>query len=198
MAVLTQGHIQAGRVSGSYSDALKHYNQTTEGWSKKFLLPSGLPRCSCGIVLFSRRHIFSVCLRIVDEALAAIRTLDGLMQPPNPQKSLEARAIPTSLRLQARPGVSSSDAAHCPRETKAREWFDRVYRTIEQYDDAAAQNWNASGSERPPLRIVLALLAIFFTTAHKQTGQFGQSQRYCIRKYKYIQIMTKNNNEKSA
>jgi RNA polymerase-associated protein CTR9 len=37
MAVLTDGHIHAGRVchaEGSYSDALKHYKQATEGQSK--------------------------------------------------------------------------------------------------------------------------------------------------------------------
>ncbi len=57
-----------------------------------------------------------------------------------------------SLRLHPRPGVSSLDAAQ--ERTKARELFDRVYRTIEQYDDAAVQNGNAAGSERPPPRIV--------------------------------------------
>lgn len=58
-----------------------------------------------------------------------------------------------SLRLHPRPGVSSSDAAQ--ERTKARELFDRVYKTKEQYDGTAAQNGNASGSERPPPRIVV-------------------------------------------
>lgn len=58
-----------------------------------------------------------------------------------------------SLRLHPRPGVSSSDAAQ--EKTKARELFDRVYRAIEQYEDAAAQNGNMSRSELPPSRVVV-------------------------------------------
>ena len=44
MAVLTEGHIHAGRVchaEGSYSDALKHYKQATEGQSKNVLAAIG-------------------------------------------------------------------------------------------------------------------------------------------------------------
>jgi RNA polymerase-associated protein CTR9 len=48
--------------------------------------------------------------------------------------------------------VSSSDAAQ--ERTKARELFDRVYRAIEQYDDGAVQNGNASRSEPPPRVVV--------------------------------------------
>lgn len=58
-----------------------------------------------------------------------------------------------SLRLHPRPGVSSSDAAQ--EKTKARELFDRVYRAIEQSEDAAAQNGNASRSEPPLSRAVV-------------------------------------------
>ena len=99
-------------------------------------------------------HPLPVYLSTVDETAAAIHTLDGLLQPPNPLKSLEATAMLASLRLHPRPGVSSSDAAQ--ERTKARELFDRVYRTIEQYEDVvAAQNGNASRSEPPPSRVVL-------------------------------------------
>ncbi|KAN0116355.1 RNA polymerase [Russula decolorans] len=140
MAVLTEGHIHAGRVchaEGSHSDALKHYKQATEGQSKNVLAAIG----------FAQMQLRN------DETAAAIHTLDSLLQAPNPQKSLEATAMLASLRLHPRPGVSSSDAAQ--ERTKSRELFDRVYRTIEQYDDAAAQNGSASGSERPPPRIVV-------------------------------------------
>lgn len=58
-----------------------------------------------------------------------------------------------SLRLHPRPGVSSSDAAQ--EKTKARELFDRVYRTIEHIEDAATQNGNASRNEPPPPRVVV-------------------------------------------
>jgi RNA polymerase-associated protein CTR9 len=58
-----------------------------------------------------------------------------------------------SLRLHPRPGVSSSDVAQ--EKTKARELFDRVYRTIEQQEDFASQNGNASRSEPPPPRVVM-------------------------------------------
>jgi RNA polymerase-associated protein CTR9 len=158
MAVLTEGHIHAGRVchaEGSHSDALKHYKQATEGQPKNILAAIGFAQMQLrNGWLFSRR-IFSVCWQIVDETAAAIHTLDSLLQAPNPQKSLEATAMLASLRLHPRPGVSSSDAAQ--ERTKARELFDRVYKTIEQYDDAhtAAQNGNTSGSERPPPRIVV-------------------------------------------
>jgi len=156
MAVLTEGHIHAGRVchaEGSYGDALKHYKQATEGQPKNVLAAIGFAQMQLRNGGLFSRHIFSVCLRIVDETAAAIHTLDSLLQALNPQKSLEATAMLASLRLHPRPGVSSSDAAQ--ERTKARELLDRVYRTIEQYDDAAVQNGNASGSERPPPRIVV-------------------------------------------
>jgi RNA polymerase-associated protein CTR9 len=156
MAVLTEGHIHAGRVchaEGSYSDALKHYKQATEGQSKNVPAAIGFAQMQLRNGRLFSGHIFSVCLQIVDETAAAIHTLDSLLQAPNPQKSLEATAMLASLRLHPRPGVSTSDAAQ--ERTKARELFDRVYKTIEQYDDAAALNGNASGSERPPPRIVV-------------------------------------------
>jgi RNA polymerase-associated protein CTR9 len=156
MAVLIEGHIHAGRVchaEGSYSDALKHYKQATEGQSKNVLAAIGFAQMQLRSGRLFSRHIFSVCLQIADETAAAIHTLDSLLQAPNPQKSLEATAMLASLRLHPRPGVSSSDAAQ--ERTKARELFDRVYKTIEQYDDAAAQNGNVSGGERPPPRIVV-------------------------------------------
>lgn len=140
LAVLTDGYIRAGRVchaQGSYSDALKHYKQAAEGQTKNVLAAIG----------FAQMQLRN------DETAAAIHTLDGLLQPPNPQKSLEATAMLASLRLHPRPGVSSSDAAQ--ERTKARELFDRVYRAIEQSDDAAAQSGKSSRSEPPLSRAVV-------------------------------------------
>ncbi|KAF8472978.1 RNA polymerase II-associated protein [Russula ochroleuca] len=139
MAVLTDGYIRAGRVchaEGSYSDALKHYKQGADGQSKNVLAAIG----------FAQMQLQN------DETAAAIHTLDSLLQPPNLPRSLEATAMLASLRLHPRPGVSSSDAAQ--ERTKARELFDRVYRAIEQYDDGAVQNGNASRSEPPPRVVV--------------------------------------------
>ena len=55
---------------------------------------------------------------------AAIHTLDTLIQPTNPQRSLEATVMLASLRAHPRPGVSSSDVAQ--ERARARELFDRV------------------------------------------------------------------------
>ncbi|KAH9053217.1 RNA polymerase II-associated protein [Lactarius vividus] len=140
LAVLTDGYIRAGRVchaQGSYSDALKHYKQAAEGQTKNVLAAIG----------FAQMQLRN------DETAAAIHTLDGLLQPPNPQKSLEATAMLASLRLHPRPGVSSSDAAQ--EKTKARELFDRVYRAIEQSEDSTAQNGSPSRSDPPLSRAVV-------------------------------------------
>lgn len=75
---------------------------------------------------------------------AAIHTLDTLIQPPNPQRSVEATVILASLRAHPRPGVSSADVAQ--EKLKARELFDRVTKAIE-LDDTRA-NGHANGSSR--------------------------------------------------
>lgn len=66
---------------------------------------------------------------------AAIHTLDTLIQPPNPQRSLEATVMLASLRAYPRPGVSSSDLTQ--EKTRARELFDRVSKTLELEDVGA-------------------------------------------------------------
>lgn len=63
---------------------------------------------------------------------AAIHTLDTLIQPPNPQRSLEATVMLASLRAYPRPGVSSSDVAQ--EKARARELFDRVSKLLELED----------------------------------------------------------------
>lgn len=68
-------------------------------------------------------------LVLIDEMAAAIHTLDTLLQPPSPVRSLEASAMLASLRAYPRPGVSSSDVAQ--ERTRARELFDRVCKGLE-------------------------------------------------------------------
>ncbi|KAJ7582968.1 RNA polymerase II-associated protein [Mycena floridula] len=75
------------------------------------------------------RHYTSA---IEDEMAAAIHTLDTLMQPPNPQQSLEAHVMLASLRAHPRPGVSSSDIAQ--ERTRARDLYDRVSKTMDLED----------------------------------------------------------------
>lgn len=65
----------------------------------------------------------------LDEIPAAIHTLDTLLQPPNPQKSLEATVILASLRAHPRPGVSSADLTQ--EKMRARDLFERVGKSIE-------------------------------------------------------------------
>jgi RNA polymerase-associated protein CTR9 len=60
---------------------------------------------------------------------AAIHTLDTLIQPPNPQRSIEATAMLASLRAFPRPGVSSSDVTQ--EKVRARDLFDRVIKNLE-------------------------------------------------------------------
>ena len=158
LAVLTDGYIRAGRVchaEGSYSDALKHYKQAAEGQPKNVLAAIGFAQMQLrnGRQFVVTHHFFYIYMYTPDETAAAIHTLDGLLQPPSPQKPLEATAMLASLRLHPRPGVSSSDAAQ--EKTKARELFDRVYRVIEQHEDASAQNGNMTRSEPPPSRAVV-------------------------------------------
>jgi RNA polymerase-associated protein CTR9 len=64
-----------------------------------------------------------------DETAAAIHTLDSLVQPPNPQRSIEATVMLASLKAFPRPGVSATDLA--ADKTQARELFDRALKGIE-------------------------------------------------------------------
>ncbi|KAI6106575.1 hypothetical protein EDD16DRAFT_1740946 [Pisolithus croceorrhizus] len=59
-----------------------------------------------------------------DELPAAIHTLDMLIQPPNPQRSVEATVMLASLCMHPRPEVLSSDAAQ--EKVCARELFDQA------------------------------------------------------------------------
>lgn len=75
---------------------------------------------------------------------AAIHTLDTLLQPPNPQSSLEATVMLASLRAYPRPGVSGSDVAQ--ERTKARELFDRVTKVLETEEARANGANEANGA----------------------------------------------------
>ncbi|KAF7357881.1 Tetratricopeptide repeat protein 1 [Mycena venus] len=119
LTVLTEGYIRAGRVShaeGSLAQATKYYSSATEGQPKHVIGAIGLAQMQMQN----------------DEMAAAIHTLDTLLQPPNPQSSLEATVILASLRGYPRPGVSSSDVAQ--ERAKARELFDRVTKVLEAED----------------------------------------------------------------
>lgn len=78
---------------------------------------------------------------------AAIHTLDTLIQPPNPQKSLEATVMLASLRAHPRPGVSSSDVGQ--ERCRARELFDRVTKTLE-LEDVRTNGQSQSQSQSQP------------------------------------------------
>ncbi|KAI9571564.1 hypothetical protein HD554DRAFT_2320692 [Boletus coccyginus] len=131
LTLLTEGNLRVSRAlhaEGSISEATKYYTTATEGQPKHILGAIGMAQVQM----------------LNDEVAAAIHTLDTLIQPPNPQRSVEATVILASLRAHPRPGVSSADVAQ--EKLKARELFDRVTKAIE-LDDTRA-NGHANGSSR--------------------------------------------------
>ncbi|TFK54552.1 RNA polymerase II-associated protein [Heliocybe sulcata] len=129
LSILTEGYIRAGRVchaESSYLEAGRHYSAANEGNPKHVLAAIGQAQMSM----------------LNDEWPAAIHALDTLIQPPNPQKSLEATAILASIRSHQRPGVSSSDMAK--EKASARELFDRVAKELHLYEDQLAVNGHAN------------------------------------------------------
>ncbi|KAF8895729.1 RNA polymerase II-associated protein [Gymnopilus junonius] len=119
LTILTEGYLRAGRVShvtGSLVQATKFYNAAVEGQPKNIVGAIGMAQMQM----------------LNDEMAAAIHTLDTLIQPPNPQRSLEATVMLASLRAYPRPGVSSSDFAQ--EKIRARELFDRVAKSLELED----------------------------------------------------------------
>ncbi|KAM6502121.1 RNA polymerase II-associated protein [Amanita muscaria] len=122
LTILTDGYLRAARIlhaEGSYSQATKYFTVAVNGQPKHVL----------GAIGMAQMQIQN------DEMAAAIHTLDTLLQPPNPLRSLEASAMLASLRAYPRPGVSSSDVAQ--ERTRARELFDRVCKGLE-IDEARA------------------------------------------------------------
>ncbi|KAI0319009.1 RNA polymerase II-associated protein [Amylostereum chailletii] len=120
VTLLTEGYIRAGRVchvDGANYDATSHYTQAAEGQPKNVI-------AALGLVQMQIRN---------DEIAAAIRTLDALLQPPNPQRSHEAMAMLASLRMYPRLGMSTSEAAQ--EKLRARDLFDRVLKAIELHEE---------------------------------------------------------------
>ncbi|KAF8198079.1 RNA polymerase II-associated protein [Pholiota molesta] len=119
ITILTEGYLRAGRVShasGSIAQATKFYTAAVEGQPKNVTGAIGLAQMQM----------------LNDEMAAAIHTLDTLIQPPNPQRSIEATVMLASMRAFPRPGVSSSDVAQ--EKARARELFDRVSKDLELED----------------------------------------------------------------
>jgi RNA polymerase-associated protein CTR9 len=124
LTLLTEGNLRAARVlhaEGFLKEATKYYTTATDGQPKHIL----------GAIGMAQMQIQN------DEIAAAIHTLDLLLQPPNPQRSVEAMVMLASLRAHPRPGVSSSDFAQ--EKAKARELFDRAIKALEQ-DDSRTSN----------------------------------------------------------
>ncbi|KAL4073760.1 hypothetical protein V8B97DRAFT_1238806 [Scleroderma yunnanense] len=131
LTLLTEGNLRAARVlhaEGLLKDATKYYTAATEGQPKHIV-------GAIGMAQMQMRN---------DEIPAAIHTLDTLIQPPNPQRSVEATVMLASLRAHPRPGVSSADAAQ--EKVRARELFDRATKMLE-HDDSRS-NGNSVTSAR--------------------------------------------------
>ncbi|KAF8893448.1 RNA polymerase II-associated protein [Infundibulicybe gibba] len=92
-------------TEGSHVHATKYFSTATEGQ----------PKHTLGAIGLAQMQMHN------DEMAAAIHTLDTLIQPPNPQRSLQATVMLASLRAHPRPGERS----------KARDLFDRVIKSIE-------------------------------------------------------------------
>ncbi|KAF8585877.1 RNA polymerase II-associated protein [Ramaria rubella] len=119
LAVLSDGYIRAALVShaeGQMTEAMKHYMAAKDGIPSNIVANVGL----------AQMYIHN------DEIPAAIDTLDRLLTPPNPQKSLEAMIMLASLRAHPRRGVSSADAAN--EKLRARDLFERVIKEIQITD----------------------------------------------------------------
>ncbi|KAI6107525.1 hypothetical protein EV401DRAFT_1891997 [Pisolithus croceorrhizus] len=126
---LTEGNLHATRVlhtEGSLMDATKYYTSATEGQPKHVLGAIGMAQI--------QMHN--------DEIPGAIHTLDMLIQPPNPQRSVEATVMLASLCVHPRPGVSSSDAAQ--EKVHACELFDCATKVLEHEDTHPNGNANVS------------------------------------------------------
>ncbi|KIJ50411.1 hypothetical protein M422DRAFT_159950 [Sphaerobolus stellatus SS14] len=121
LAILSDGYIRAGLVShaeGNMIEAMRHYMAARDGMPNSILANVGL----------AQMYIHN------DEIPAAIDTLDRLLTPPNPQKSLEAMIMLASLRAHPRRGVSSADTAN--EKLRARDLYERVVKEIQMADSS--------------------------------------------------------------
>jgi len=144
LAILSDGYLRAALVShaeGNMTEAMKHYRAAKEGMPNSVLANVGLAQMyihngeSFPFILLS----FFLTYHLSDEIPAAIDTLDRLLTPPNPQKSLEAMIMLASLRAHPRQGVSSADAA--TEKLRSRDLYERVVKEIQlsESDEKAHQ-----------------------------------------------------------
>jgi RNA polymerase-associated protein CTR9 len=136
LTLLASGHINLGCIAqaeGSVGEAILHFNAALKSSQKNSLAAIGLAQMQFKNSTF-RLFVLLSLQRFepsppLDEVAAAIHTLDTLINPPNPQRPIEAIVLLASLRAFPRPGVTASDAAL--EKSKARELYDQVLKTIE-------------------------------------------------------------------
>lgn len=131
LTVLTDGYIRAGRVlheEGLTYEAAKQFTAATKGQSGNILAAIGLAQTQMKNGALFPEISGTVLTTCLDEPLAAIHTLDSLLQANNANRSPEATALLASLRTNPRPGQSSSDQSR--EKVQARELFDRVCKAL--------------------------------------------------------------------
>ncbi|KAF7790039.1 hypothetical protein EIP86_000988 [Pleurotus ostreatoroseus] len=138
LTVLTDGYIRAGRVlqeTGSLQDAIKQYTYAREGQPANVLASIGLAQAQLK----------------TDEPLAAIHTLDTLLQPPHSSRSIEATVMLASLRAHPRPGVSGTEQTK--EKARARELFDRVAKSLSLPEQSSYSTTNGNGQAQALTRV---------------------------------------------
>lgn len=139
LVVLSDGHIRAALVShaeGRMAEAMKHYSAAKEGMPNNILANVGVAQMYIHNGMFFSFESLPFCFQrpsfVIDEIPAAIDTLDRLLTPPNPQKSLEAMIMLASLKAHPRQGVSSADTAL--EKQRARDLLERIVKEIQITD----------------------------------------------------------------
>ncbi|TFK74286.1 RNA polymerase II-associated protein [Pluteus cervinus] len=132
VSLLIEGFIRAGRVShaeGSVSRAFRCYRSAMDPTpTSSSTNPIKSVVAAVGLAQTQMKN---------DEIPAALHTLDTLLQPPNPHRTLEATLLLASLRATPRQGLPSSEFAR--EKTKAKESYDRISKLIEQDDSRPGQ-----------------------------------------------------------
>ncbi|KAH6914432.1 pol II transcription elongation factor [Coprinopsis sp. MPI-PUGE-AT-0042] len=120
--LLIEGCLRAGRVAHAQGDLAQARKFYSDVLAKLGESAQKQKNAVASIGMAQLQMLF-------DETPAAIHTLDTLVQPPNPQRSIEATVMLASLKAFPRPGVSATDLALD--KTQARELFDRALKGIE-------------------------------------------------------------------
>lgn len=136
LTLYSSGQIHAGylaQTEGSMGEAMRHFNAALKSSPKNPLAAIGLAQSQVKagewfLHIDSRRM---TVMFFIGEVPAAIHTLDSLMQPPNPQRPVEAIVMLASLRARPQPGLSSADAA--VDRQKARELLETILRTLDLF-----------------------------------------------------------------